>query len=185
MIAIRIVVYAIVGAVLAAAVLYGFQLYILHAAHASLAGVGLRTLLIDVMDLPTYAAFGGVLGALLAPFPGRDRSPVVRLLAWTGVGILAGLAGSFVRLIRDLGHIPTMSEVTTQFTVDPKFLIAGTAVGLLLSWVETGVQWVQHARLRRRLARSSGGSLNDVDAALKAYWRQRADAYLAERGDHR
>jgi len=109
----------------------------------------------------------------------------VRLLAWTGVGILAGLAGSFVRLIRDLGHIPTMSEVTHQFTVDPKFLIAGTAVGLLLSWVETGVQWVQHARLRRRLARSSGGSLNDVDAALKAYWRQRADSYLAERGDHR
>ena len=184
MIAIRIAAYALLGAAVATAALYGFQLYILRAAHADLSGVGLTTLLVEVMDLPLYAIFGAVVGALLAPFPARGWGLVVRLLTWTAAGLLAGLAAPFVRFALGLDHIPTAAEVTRGLLLDPKFLVAGGAVGLVLAWVEGGLEWLQTARLRRRLERGGGGPVNDVDAALKAYWKERADAYLASR-DHR
>ncbi len=181
MIAIRIAAYALLAAAVAAAALYGFQLYILHAAHADLSGVGLRTLLVEVMDLPLYALFGAVVGALLAPFPARGRGLVLRLLAWTAVGLVAGLAAPLVRFALSLDHVPTAVEAARGLRLDPKFLVAGTAVGLVLAWVEGGLEWLQTARLRRRLEHGGSGPVNDVDAALKAYWRERADTYLAGR----
>ncbi|MCU0934678.1 MAG: hypothetical protein MUF66_01095 [Gammaproteobacteria bacterium] len=181
MIALRLAAYALLAAAVAAAALYGFQLYILQAARADLSGVSLRTLLVEVMDLPLYAAFGALLGAVLAPFPGRGRGLAVRLLVWTAVGLAAGLAAPLVRFALGLDHVPTAAEAARGLIVDPKFLVAGGAVGLVLAWVERALEWVQTARLRRRLERAGGGPLNDVDAALKTYWRERADAYLAGR----
>jgi hypothetical protein len=181
MIFVRILAYAALGAVVAAAVLIGLQYYILTTAHADLSEVGLRTLLVDVMDAPRYAGLGAVLGAVLAPFPWRGRNPVARLLAWTTAGLLAGLVAPTVQTALELDHLPTFAEALARLALDAKALIAGTATGLVLSWVETAVEAIARARLRRRIARGESGELNDVDAALKAFWRERAEVYLASR----
>lgn len=180
----RIVAYAILGGLVTAAVLAGLQLYIFNLAHADIAAIPLPTLLVEQMELPRYALMGTVLGLLVAPFPGRTRHPVVRLLGWTSAGVLVGLASPLVRHLLGLHHLPTVDEVAGHFAVDPRALVGGAAAGFVLSWVETIAEAFQRWRVRRRAAPTRAGGLNDVDATLKAYWRDRADAYLAHR-EHR
>jgi hypothetical protein len=184
--AVRIVAYAMLGAILATIVLVGVNLYIFRAAGIDLSGTRLDTLLLEVMGLPVYLPLGVVTGALLAPFPARDAHPVARLLIWTGFGALFGLVTPVFRLIFDLGGIPTVSELTTRLSVDPKAIIVGATVGLVLSWIEMGAQACCKARDRRRqaAAAAAAGQGSDVDATLKSFWRERAEAYLANRERH-
>lgn len=181
MVILRLLAFSVLGGALAAGALFALQLYVLHVARVDLTTVGLTTLLVDVMDLPAYAALGAVLGALLAPFPGRGRAPLWRLLGWTLAGATAGLAAPTAARLLDLGHVPTVAELAGSLVLDPKHVIAGAVVGLGLSWVEIGREVVERARLRRRFGPTAGDDLHDPDAVIKDYWRERAESYLARR----
>lgn len=184
MMVLRIVAYAALGAAIAAAVLAGFQLYIFQLSGVDPARVPLATLLVEVMQLPRYGLLGAILGAVVAPFPARERHPAVRLLSWTTLGVLVGLAVPFARTLLALQHVPTFSDAVSHFALDPRALIGGAAAGFLLSWVETLAETVQHWRRARQRGRAEPRWANDVDATLKAYWRDRAETYLAHR-EHR
>jgi hypothetical protein len=181
MVILRLLAFSVLGGALAAGALFALQLYVLRVARVDLTAVSLATLLVDVMDLPAYAVFGAVLGALLAPFPGRGRPPLWRLLAWTLAGATAGLAAPTAARLLDLGHIPTVAELAARVALDLKYVIAGAVVGLGLSWIETAREAVERARLRRRFGPTAGDDLHDPDAVIKDYWRERAESYLARR----
>jgi hypothetical protein len=183
MVVVRLALFAVLGALFAAGALYGFQLYVWKLGNVDLSGVGLTELMTRWMRLPEFAAFGAVVGLLLAPFPGRGLHPFWRLIGWTVAGSVLGLAVPTLRALVALGHLPTTAEAVARLTFDPKYLIAGAAVGLALSWVETGRELLEHTRLRRRLAHVGTNPLNDPDAAIKEYWRERAESYLAHRAE--
>jgi hypothetical protein len=174
---------ALLGAVAAGLAVFGYQLHVLSADGADPFALGAGALLVDVMSLPGHAGLGALTGALLAPLPGSTSGPVWGFVWRCAAGILIGLGASFVAASVAAGHLLSVPELVRSFVPDARHLLAGAAAGLMLALAHL-VQ-VHVRRRRRRLREREMGEIHDVDAELKEFWRDRADAYLAQRDQGR
>ncbi len=180
----RLAIYALSGAAVGALIMFGYHYYVLAAAGADPFSISAYGLLVEVMELPGYAVFGAVVGAVVAPFPGRGSPALWRIAGWTGAGALAAALVSYVRLVKSMGSVPSFSETLAGYAMDHKYLWTGLGTGAALALFESAYQaWVW--RNRWRTAGANAAEPNDVDAVLKDFWRERADSYLQSRQQRR
>lgn len=179
MILARILLFALTGALGGATVAGLYQALGLVAAGADLGAVRLAPLLLEVMRLTDHALFGAGVGALFAPFAPPIDKAVVGALRWFGFALGGVLALPLVHLTVAAGRLPGFSDLLRDYHLGGAQLAAALGMALLCATTELVYTRARARRYLRQRGIHAGD--NDVDETLKAFWRERAENYLAGR----
>ncbi|MCC7413135.1 MAG: hypothetical protein IT495_16085 [Gammaproteobacteria bacterium] len=171
---------ACIGAVVGAGAMAAYQYYVLAVVGgADLARVPPAGLLLEVMTLQRYAAFGAALGATGGLLTTHWMTPWSRLLLWSGLGVLAGFLVPFTAATVTRGVLPTASELGPMLGPGNKFLLTGVLLGVVMAALESLARVDRSRPATRPL--DDEGNVADFDAVANDDLRRRADAYLAAR----
>jgi hypothetical protein len=177
----RMLLYGVLGALLAAVAMYACQLFILSDAGADLRMVDLKTLLVDVMALHKYALFGAALCAAVAPLSLTWYTMFGRILGWLLLAVLLAIVVPLAVIVLQQGGLPPFREVFGIFTPANKYLLLAVLTAPLFAIGETisGIRRVTRDPLRT--LDDGGDSEYKADELIKDARRQRAERNLAQR----
>lgn len=177
----RMLLYAMLGALIAAAGMYAYQLVILHSAGADLGAVGMKTLLIDVMAVHKYALFGAVVCAAVVPLSLTWYTMLGRMLGWLLVSTLLAIVAPLTVIVVKQGGLPPFSEIFWIFTPANKYLLVALLTAPIFAVGET-VSAMRRVRRRNLPSRDEDIDIDyKDDEIIKDARRRRAERYLAQR----
>lgn len=180
--ALRIVLFALAGAALAAMIAGAYQWWMLVDAGHEPSRIALRALLIDVMDVPYYALCGAITAALGATYSAARLTAFGCMLYWLVLGACSAIAITVGAFGLRVGRLPQASELWPLPGLGMQFLlialITGAALGLLQLAMRASRAWLAMRRARRA---AQAREFADFDAVAGVEMRRRAEEYLAER----